>query len=217
MIKLSFFGTPIEIHFSFFLLLAILVAAGNGIFAASTIFFSFLHELAHGKMAQGLGYVPEKITAGFFGGVLHLQAYYVKPFHEIVIHLSGPALNLFIAAILYVLSFFWAPPFIYQLILSNLILGAFNLMPFYPLDGGKIIAVYLSFFFGYGGAYWLSKNFSLLFSVFLFLLGIYLVQYNVANLLISVLAINLVATARADYEFMLYKLSLKELRRINGR
>ncbi|MGI6752482.1 MAG: site-2 protease family protein [Anaerovoracaceae bacterium] len=215
MIRISIRGIVMEIHFSFILLTAVLAAAGNGNFVLAILFFSILHEYAHGKTAQILGYSPEKITANFFGGVLHLQSIDIKPFHEMIIHLSGPALNLFIGTALFIVSGYWNNPCIEAAIFANLILGVFNMIPFYPLDGGKIVTLYLANFIGWGRAYWLSKNISIIFYVFLFFLGIYLVQYNPINLLICLISINLMVTVVSDYEFMLYKLSLKELRRIN--
>ena len=51
MLRLTCFGIPTEVHLSFFVFLVVLAATGNGIFAGITVIFSFLHELAHGKVA----------------------------------------------------------------------------------------------------------------------------------------------------------------------
>ena len=112
MLRLTCFGIPTEVHLSFFVFLVVLAATGNGIFAGITVIFSFLHELAHGKVAERLGYRPEKITAGFFGGVLHLRETSVKPVHELLIHLSGPFLNLVLAGGFYMAATLWPSPYL---------------------------------------------------------------------------------------------------------
>lgn len=215
MMRLSICGILLEIHFTFLILIAVLAATGNSAFVLSIILFSILHELGHGITAQLLGYSIEKITANFFGGVLHLQSPNIKPFHEMIIHISGPGLNLFIGTIFFIISGYCSSPYMETIIYANLLLGVFNLIPFYPLDGGKIITLYISYFIGCGMAYRLTKNVSVLFYVFLFFLGIFLIQYNPINLLVCLISINLIVTALSDYEFMLYKLSINELRRIH--
>lgn len=207
MIQFYLKGIKTEIHYSFFLLIILVTLTGNSLIAFSSAFFSLIHELAHGIVAQTLGYHPEKISAGLFGGVLHLNETVIKPLDELWIHLAGPFFNILVATLFYGVSFFYSPNWVNELILCNLILGIFNLMPFYPLDGGKIISLYLTFFFGYGKAERFSQIFSQIFSVFLFFFGLYLVQYNVMNLLISALAVNLAIVTKEDNHFIFYKLT----------
>jgi len=207
MIHIYLRGIKTEIHFAFFLLIILVTFTGNFLIAFSSAFFSLFHELAHGTVARALGYHPQKISAGLFGGVLYLSETAIKPLHELWIHLAGPAFNILVASIFYAFSFFYSGSWVNELILCNIILGIFNLMPFYPLDGGKIIGLYLTYFFGYGKADRFSEIFSKIFSVFLFFLGVYLVQYNLMNLLICALAVNLAIVAREDNRFLFYKLT----------
>ncbi|WP_156900451.1 site-2 protease family protein [Anaerovorax odorimutans] len=179
-----------------------------------SIIFSFLHELVHGKAAKCLGYTPEKISMGLFGGILHVREEFIKPKHEIIIHLCGPLFNIAVATLFYIITnyyIFMRIDFIRNLFVSiliaNLILGIFNLMPFYPLDGGKIIKLYFAFFLGYGRAEKISRSFSLLFVFLLFILGIYLLQYNLFNIIICALAINLYIARRQENSFIFYKVS----------
>lgn len=209
MIRLTAFGIRTELSLSFFLLLFLIALSGNSMFAFASALFSYFHELAHASAAKALGYTPEKISAGLFGGVMHLREGFLQPFRELLIHLAGPAFNLVCAAI-----FFAASCLIpgvreraIELTMANLVLCLFNLMPFYPLDGGKIARLYLAFFIGYGHAEQVSRIFSYFFSLLLFLLGIYLVQYNRMNLLISALAVNLFLACRADNSFLFYKVA----------
>lgn len=207
MLVFTVLGIKIELHYSFFLLLCLITLSGYSIFAVASALFSFFHELAHDRVARILGYTPEKISSGLFGGVLHIREGFIKPLDELIIHLSGPFFNLVVAALLYGGHTFFHYSWIEPVILANIVLGMFNLMPFYPLDGGKIIALYLAIFLGYSRSNKISRLFSYLFSIFLFLLGIYLVQYNVLNLLISALAINLFVAGKQDNSFILYKVA----------
>lgn len=207
MFQLQIWNTRVELHFSLFLLLSIVVLSGNAVFAAASVIFSFLHELVHKFTAVKLGYTPEKISFGLFGGVLHIREGFVKPVDELLIHLSGPFFNILMAFLLYGLYLYFYLPWLVPVILANAILALYNLMPFYPLDGGKITDLYLAIFLGYGRSQKISRFFSLLFSVFLFLLGIYLIQYNVLNLFLSALAVNLYVARKQDHGFIFYKIT----------
>jgi|GEM_PF-833506 len=207
MYRVQIFGTKVEFHISFLLLLLIVVLSGNAAFAAASVIFSMLHEMAHKETAARLGYTPEKISFGLFGGVLHIREGFVKPRHELLIHLSGPTFNIVTALALYWLDLYFYLPWLQPVILANAVLALYNLMPFYPLDGGKITDLYMAVFLGYGRARKISRFFSLIFSVFLFLLGVYLVQYNVWNLFLSALAVNLFIERRLDNGFIFYKVT----------
>ena len=98
-------------------------------------------------------------------------------------------------------------PWLESVILANVILALFNLMPFYPLDGGKITDLYLAMFLGYGRSQKISRLFSLVFSVFLFLLGLYLIQYSLMNVFLCALAVNLYIARKQDNSFIFYKIT----------
>ena len=206
MIRFNFIGLRYNIHFTFLLLMLLLFFLGNGRLAVFSALFSCFHEYAHAWMAKRLGYSPIKVSAGLFGGTLHLKEGYTKPADGLLIHSAGPFVNLCIG-----LAGFFALKttgwdWIYDLVAANLVLALFNLMPFYPLDGGKLVGIYITHFLGYKKAYIISRTFSVIFSVSLFLLGLYLVQYNIVNLLICALAINLYMAGREDSKYSFYRL-----------
>jgi len=207
MFSFNIFNSKVEVHYSFYLLLLIVAFCGNYIFAAASVLFSFLHEFAHKKVAVLLGYDPEKISYGMFGGVLHLRDGFIQPLDELLIHLSGPLFNIFTGFMLYGVYLHFDYPWLEPIIIANVVLALFNLMPFYPLDGGKITDLYLAMFLGYGRSQKISRFFSLLFSVFLFLLGIYLIQYNLMNVFLCALALNLYIARKQDNSFIFYKIT----------
>ncbi|MGI6733097.1 MAG: hypothetical protein ACOX4J_02805 [Anaerovoracaceae bacterium] len=206
MIKFTFFNLRFNVHFTFLFLMFLLLFLGNGRLAVFSAVFSCLHEYAHARMAQRLGYSPVKVSAGLFGGVLHLKEGYIKPSDGLLIHSAGPFINLCIALTGYLLLRLTDWEWVYDIVAANLVLALFNLMPFYPLDGGKLAGIYITHFLGYRKAYIISKTFSIIFSVSLFLLGLYLVQYNVVNLLICALAVNLYMASREDSKYSFYRL-----------
>lgn len=192
---------------------------GNGKLALISVFFSLLHECAHGVVAKGLGYSPKEIVAGLFGGVLHLEDRRIKLSDELLIHSAGPLFNLGVAAVGYVILQIFGWHWIYYIIAANLVLAFFNLMPFYPLDGGKILNVYFKRLLSLKASYIASKTLSIVFSILLFLFGLYLVQYNIVNLIVCALAINLFVAGRADDRYSFDRLhniysNLKEDNRI---
>lgn len=207
MFSLNILETKVEIHASIFILLAIIIFLENSIFAFSVVLFSFAHEIAHTITAKYLGYTPQKISFGLFGGVLHIRQGFINPKDELLIHLTGPFFNLLSATALYAAALCFHIGWFEPLIFANILLALFNLMPFYPLDGGKIISLYFAFFLGYGRAQKFFRVLSRILTFLLFILGIYLVQYNLVNLLISILAINLYITGKQDNSFIFYKVS----------
>lgn len=198
MIVFRICGVAVCLHPSLFLLILLLSLAGYSRYVLLSAGFSVLHEFAHGAAARGLGYTPERVTAGLFGGVLYLREQVIKPCDQLMLTLAGPFFNLLTAALTWRLLREQGMPWLEDIMLVNLLLGLFNLLPFYPLDGGKILNLYLACFFGYGVAGRLSRFFSLLFSLLLFFLGIYLLQYSILNILISALAVNLYLAFRQE-------------------
>ncbi len=202
---MKLFGIKLEVSIIFLLLLAAMAVLQHNIFAFISGICVIAHELAHLVVAKFFGYTPEKISLGIFGGVLQLKESFIRPRHELFIHLSGPCFSLIIAGICYFLFDKIENRVIEEIFLANLIIGLFNLLPFYPLDGGKITRLYMAFFWGYGRAIKISRFFSILFCIFLTLLGAFLVQYNGMCILICGLGINLLIITKKENTFFLLK------------
>ncbi len=113
-----------------------------GIVSVLLLFVSvLLHELSHSLVARSRKIKVESITLFFFGGVAGINDEDLKPSSEFLMAVAGPLFSLLLFAIFYGLylingSSFWTPItyYLYQL---NLILALFNLIPGYPLDGGR--------------------------------------------------------------------------------
>ncbi len=107
------------------------------------------HEVAHGVVARRRGIDVGPITLYFFGGSASFQLESDRPRDELAIALAGPVASLAIGVLLMLLAFVanatqhpvgeTAAVIALLLAVLNLILGGVNLIPAYPLDGGRIV------------------------------------------------------------------------------
>lgn len=118
----------------------------TGAIASLLLFVSvLLHELAHSFMARRFGYPVESITLFIFGGVTKIKGEADKPRHEFLIAAVGPGTSLGLALVFWValrLFTFGDSPagaVVSYLALINLLVGLFNLIPGFPLDGGRVL------------------------------------------------------------------------------
>lgn len=110
-----------------------------------------LHELAHSLVAQRIGVPVRAITLFLFGGVAELDAEPRSARDELWIALAGPAMSAALSATLWVsvkmAAFTASSPasiaVLTYLSLINLVLALFNLVPAFPLDGGRVLRAYL--------------------------------------------------------------------------
>jgi Zn-dependent protease/CBS domain-containing protein len=156
-------GIEIEVHFTFFLLLlwiAILhfqqwrslAASLDAVLFLLVIFGTVvLHELCHALTAKHFGIKTRKILLLPIGGVAQMEKIPEKPWEGLLVSLAGPFLNLVIAGILYAyfkvieggipqgISPMIKGSFLIRLMWVNLGLALFNLLPAFPMDGGRIL------------------------------------------------------------------------------
>jgi Zn-dependent protease/CBS domain-containing protein len=161
-------GIGIYVHWTFLILLGWLVAehilqgdslaAGiKGIALVLAIFACIvLHELGHALMARRFGIRTSDITLLPIGGVARLERMPEDPTQELWVAMAGPAVNVVIAAILFAvigvligLAAFtdWqlvGGNFLVSLMVLNLGLVVFNLLPAFPMDGGRVLRALLA-------------------------------------------------------------------------
>jgi stage IV sporulation protein FB len=161
-------GTEVRIHLTFFLLLAWfgLVAGAQGGSAAAFSAVGFIvavfacvlaHEYGHVLMARRFGIGTRDIILLPIGGVASIERMPDNPTQELLIALAGPAVNVVIAFVL--VAFFGASlgsgqsdpaalqniDFVSRLALINVVLVVFNLLPAFPMDGGRALKALLSY------------------------------------------------------------------------
>lgn len=105
-----------------------------------------IHELGHSFAAEKCGYRIDGISLTPFGAVAFGDVRGLKFYDEIFIALAGPAVNLVTG--LFITAFWWIFPEIYPVTETaaeaNFVLALINLIPAYPLDGGRILSAVLS-------------------------------------------------------------------------
>jgi Zn-dependent protease/CBS domain-containing protein len=118
-------------------------ALGVAIFAAGLFFGSVLaHELAHAGMARARGIQVMGITLFLYGGATSARVEEKGPGSEFLVTVVGPGTSFALAAIFWVLGRHTGRPFdaaFQDLARVNAILAVFNLVPGFPLDGGRIL------------------------------------------------------------------------------
>ncbi len=167
MLSFQAFGVPIRFHFTFVLLVIFLVVFGAGgdqspvdyaIYIAALFASVIVHELGHAIVARQFGIHTIEIVLFPIGGLSRLETN-PKPKQEFWIALAGPFVNVCIAAALFGLLIaeqqivavkaLLQPThgnLIERIAAANLILAAFNLVPAYPMDGGRILRAVLARF-----------------------------------------------------------------------
>jgi Zn-dependent protease len=144
----TLFGFPIRIHLSFLLLLGVVMLFSGGLAGVVLVTMVagsvLVHELGHALMARHLGVPVRAIGLHFFGGAAEMTSLPRKPGDEVAIAAAGPAVSFALAGLghglaavtgLHALAIFgWV----------NLMLGAFNLLPAFPSDGGRILRALLA-------------------------------------------------------------------------
>lgn len=161
-------GIGIYLHATFFLLIGFVVLShvlqGDpisqtiaGVVFILALFASVvLHEFGHALTAKRYGIKTRDITLYPIGGVARLERMPDQPIQEFWVALAGPAVNVVIAAILFVWMTITTEiiplerlsvatgPFIERLMLTNLVLVGFNLLPAFPMDGGRVLRALLA-------------------------------------------------------------------------
>lgn len=103
-----------------------------------------LHEFGHYVMIKHYGYNMDSLVFNLSGAGLQGNNIF-KPKHEIIISLAGPLVNLIL--IILTIALWWLYPLSYlytkEFLISNIVVMIFNLIPIYPLDGGRIITCVL--------------------------------------------------------------------------
>ncbi len=141
-------GIDVFLHPTLLLLLTLPQVSMGGAYGLALISAGFgcvlLHEFGHALMARRFGIETVDITLYPIGGVARLERMPKAPGAELLIALAGPAVNFAIVLGLMLVSPFVHGRFLNELMFFNLILGVFNLIPAFPMDGGRVLRALLS-------------------------------------------------------------------------
>lgn len=196
------FGIPIRVHFTFILLLLFVgVSTSHGdflrgiqgaIFVISIFGCVVIHEIAHSFFAKYFGIGVREIVLLPIGGVSQIEELPNEPRKEIIISIAGPLVSFLLAFIFNLLTRgsyfrttdiilsstnFWA-----KLFWINLMLGIFNLIPAFPMDGGRVLRSLFALRLNYLNATRIAVGVGQFIAILLFFFGIF---YNLWLALIA--------------------------------
>lgn len=178
----SFAGIRVYVHWTFLLLLAWILfsslghgrswaEAWSGVgFILALFGCVLLHEFGHALTARHYGIRTQDITLLPIGGLARLERLPENPRHELWVTLAGPAVNVVIAGLLLAILVFayqvneffqvqlFAGNFLLRLMWVNVLLGLFNLLPAFPMDGGRVLRALLSMRLGRARATRVAAN-----------------------------------------------------------
>ncbi|MDQ2691554.1 MAG: site-2 protease family protein [Chloroflexota bacterium] len=164
----TFAGIDVFIHATFLLLIGwigyshwlqfgTIAKVIEGILFILALFLSvILHEYGHALTARKYGIKTRDITLYPIGGVARLERMPDKPIEELWVALMGPAVNVVIAALIFVYLYLTggladmtdlsvvSGSFLMRLMLVNITLVIFNLLPAFPMDGGRVLRALLA-------------------------------------------------------------------------
>lgn len=169
-----YFGIQVYVHWTFLILVFVMLLpsfrgapdlttalrdAGEELIFLLTIFFCVtLHEFGHALAARRFGIRTRDIILWPLGGLARLEGMKWTPTSELVIAIAGPLVNVVIACVLLIVIFIQMgfsnlpdptvdPPatFIEKVCLLNILLVAFNMIPAFPMDGGRVLRALLGY------------------------------------------------------------------------
>jgi Zn-dependent protease len=195
-------GIKIEVHWTFTLILLWVVFLDiqrGGTLASSLmniilIIFLFvcvvLHELGHALTAKRMNIKTKQITLLPIGGVASLEKMPEKPSEELLVALAGPAVNVVLAMLLLLIvpirkymamdassleTMLSSPGWetlLFYLLIANVMLVIFNMIPAFPMDGGRVLRAVLSFRMDRVQATDIAASLGQVISVIFFILGL---------------------------------------------
>ncbi len=189
----SIFGIPVKVHVTFILLLLLVYFAGLSLVGTSgfygvvfvvLVFASVVfHELSHALVARYYGINVVDITLLPIGGVARMASPAQRPIEEILIAGAGPAASIFLAFCLWfvadimdvqvtVSDFSVRSSLLAQLIAVNFVLALFNMIPAFPMDGGRVLRGILGLYLSPYSATRIAVGVGQAFSIALFFLGL---------------------------------------------
>jgi len=161
-------GIRLQVHFTFLILIGWIVLSGlrggnsqsvvatNVLFVLGLFGCIMLHELGHALTARRFGILTKDITLLPIGGVARLERMPDDPRQELWVALAGPAVNVVLAIALYSWLLLTnggftvteqtvsTGPLLERLLVANIVLVLFNMLPAFPMDGGRVLRATLA-------------------------------------------------------------------------
>jgi Zn-dependent protease len=145
----SVYGIDIQVHWLLLLFLFFLLFISYQLFALFTLFYAcvLLHEVAHSVTSIRNGVPVKRIEINLLLGESFIDTENMKPIQEFYVSAAGPVSSILIGFVFGLLAIYAPPGFLrllaQEMFILNIIVGVFNLLPGFPLDGGRVFRSYL--------------------------------------------------------------------------
>jgi len=223
------FGIQFRIHLTFILLLFFIFMSGLSqygpeksfvavLFICAVFITVLIHEITHSLIARRYGKEARSITLLPIGGVAAMEEMPEKPMQEILMSAGGPLINLVIAGILYLIIGNWsgigvpnlypgsARAFFAGLIGINIILAIFNLVPAFPMDGGRVLRGILAMRMGHTKATSVAVSIGQAFAFFFIFFGLFF------NLWLAIIGVFLYIGAGSEKQHVMLQTVLRRVK-----
>lgn len=167
--KLEWIKSKLPIHPTFILLFLWFVLNNNLLGFVTFVLVVLAHEYGHYFVAKKLGYKLDGFFVAPYGVSLNYSERAFDSRDEVIIAIAGPVVNFAITLVL--VSLWWIVPEVYNFTSDiagqSIMLGMYNLLPCYPLDGGRVLASYLQKYLTREKAVNITRKFNYCFSFLL--------------------------------------------------
>lgn len=223
------FGIKVSVHWTFSLLIAwvVIISVSRGLdltqilwyiaFVLALFVCVVLHELGHSLTAMHFGGEVSSITLLPIGGMANMSKMPEKPKEEFLVSAAGPMVNVVIAGLLWIYISVISPMdfeamefetitarnFPLMLLGANLFIVAFNLIPAFPMDGGRLFRSALSIKMSRLKATRIAKDIGQVFAIIFILAGLFI------NPFLVVIGFFILLGAKGEYEMIKYQDVLK--------
>ncbi len=221
----TLFNIPVYLHWSFPLIFLYILFTGNQMdadnqeMAAITVFILIiflcvlLHEYGHALTARRYGVNTRDIILSPIGGVARLEKIPEKPSEELKVALAGPAVNVVIALLLLPIVYIMRKNGLFDhgeselealqnwnnllplVLVTNLLLVVFNLIPAFPMDGGRVLRSILAMKMSRVKATKIAFIVAQIAALIMFLVGLYASHY-----VLCFIAVFVVLTSRVEWK-----------------
>lgn len=175
----------IEMSFYFFAVIALVISSDKSNLSLYFFISMFIHEIGHLITILYYKMKIKKISFKIYGIKIEIdQNKYLNNYQEILILLSGSLSNFATALVIYIFNINLKP-----LLIANLIIGTFNLLPVDSLDGGKITNIILFSYLPMSIAYCISSIILIIFTTIFFAINFFTIIYGTFNLTLTILCV----------------------------
>ncbi|THU39532.1 site-2 protease family protein [Niastella caeni] len=225
-------GISLHIHWTFLLLigwvLLVNATAGNNIeqiswsvlFLLAVFVCVTLHEFGHALMAARFGIQAKEIVLLPIGGIASIEKFPDTPRQELAISIAGPLVNLVIAGLLWLfipnmsliarephMTIMHGHDFLYNLRIVNIALAVFNLIPAFPMDGGRILRALLGFKLNYIQATTIAATVGKIIAILFIIAGIVFI-----NPFLPIIGVFIIFSAGAEEYYLRLKSLVKGIK-----